>query len=83
MNLSGGQRQMVTREGVAKRPRLLLLDEPSLRPRACDRRRDLQLSRQDARDRAHVLVDRRRTRPRFADQLCLMKTGRSIMTDCR
>jgi hypothetical protein len=30
-----------------------------------------------------VLVDRRRTRPRFADQLCLMKTGRSIMTDCR
>jgi branched-chain amino acid transport system ATP-binding protein len=82
-NLSGGQQQMVALgRAVARRPRLLLLDEPSLglAPVIVDEIYGY-LERLRETGLTMLIVEQSIDRAAgFADELCLIRIGRSIMT---
>jgi branched-chain amino acid transport system ATP-binding protein len=81
--LSGGQQQMVAiARAVASRPRVLLLDEPSLglAPAIVEEIYG-HLDALRAAGLTMLLVEQSIARARdFADELCLVRTGRSVMS---
>jgi branched-chain amino acid transport system ATP-binding protein len=81
--LSGGQQQMVAlARAVVERPKLLLLDEPSLglAPGIVDEIYG-HLGKLRASGLTMLLVEQNIARARdFADELCLVQTGRSAFT---
>lgn len=82
-NLSGGQQQMVAlARAVVRDPQLLFLDEPSLGlAPAIVEEIYFYLGRLRSAGLTMLLVEQSVARASgFADQLCLIRTGRSVMT---